>query len=882
MKNLKMKKTLLCSALLTAMGSAQSATITVNDDCTLIDAINSANNDTAEGLCGAGSGADVIQIQQPNLVINITGPLVPPAPVKGIIGGGVEALPSIESEVTIEGNGLTLNADYASDPVRVFTVGYGADLTLRDTTVTGADSALPYGGSGLFSNGGRVTLENTTFDNNSGGVFLVGGSGHVIDNSVIRHNTLDAADYAAGLTMLFTTAQISRTSLFDNEIIDAPYILGGGGGGPGFAGGITSIQSEVSITESTISGNRSPFGGGIIIKDQPYMPIFSQRSLPGQLGGGPMIENEVTITNSTITNNQSYYASGILNFSEYGTLTIAGTIVAGNDESIFNFAANIYNANPTALVLDGNNIIGDNGSSGTVGVELSGTNTSFINDIDDNLYPLTLSKGQLVHPLKVNSAAIDSNDLACAGSLTDQTGKARGLDGDGNGSFVCDIGASEHTTPIVADGAPCTLSNAILSANNDASIGGCQPGNFHDIITLPENSTQSVSATADYFVNGFFNSPFGLPSIDTAITLEGNNSSIQRDPASLENFDLLLIEDQGQLNLIDSTVSGANGQLAAVAAMYGGNVNVVSTTISGSESMGLLDIISINTSLVDSAIEYNTIGINSYVTAAAGIFTVQSNGVLIEQSSINNNANAYFGGMLINGNSLTKITNSTISNNTGNNAGGVVIAGTTNTQLKGLTVTGNQGGGITGGIYAAGAELITLSNSIISGNSITAPIPVPQSRVNPNSVLHAANNLASRGGPVTPPELVSSPDTITLNGTNILGQNGESGTTGVTITPGVIIPAGATDTVIETTLGNNGGSTKNHLPVAGGDAVDTGGVFCELRTDQINRIRPWDGDNDGNAACDVGAIERGSVTAADLIFKDGFDAEIIIRRGLKQ
>ena len=57
-----------------------------------------------------------------------------------------------------------------------------------------------------------------------------------------------------------------------------------------------------------------------------------------------------------------------------------------------------------------------------------------------------------------------------------------------------------------------------------------------------------------------------------------------------------------------------------------------------------------------------------------------------------------------------------------------------------------------------------------------------------------------------------------------------------------------------------------------------GDVFCGLHEDQLGRIRPWDGDGDNDVRCDVGSVERGSVAASDLIFKDGFDATIIMRR----
>ncbi|MCX7060612.1 MAG: hypothetical protein NTZ11_06915 [Gammaproteobacteria bacterium] len=43
-------------------GAAQAATITISDNCSLVDAITAANSDTATGDCAAGAGADTIVI----------------------------------------------------------------------------------------------------------------------------------------------------------------------------------------------------------------------------------------------------------------------------------------------------------------------------------------------------------------------------------------------------------------------------------------------------------------------------------------------------------------------------------------------------------------------------------------------------------------------------------------------------------------------------------------------------------------------------------------------------------------------------------------------------------------------------------------------------
>jgi hypothetical protein len=66
-------------------------------------------------------------------------------------------------------------------------------------------------------------------------------------------------------------------------------------------------------------------------------------------------------------------------------------------------------------------------------------------------------------------------------------------------------------------------------------------------------------------------------------------------------------------------------------------------------------------------------------------------------------------------------------------------------------------------------------------------------------------------------------------------------------------------------LGDHGGPTWTHAPEAGSPAVDSGDdVMCQ-ETDQRGAPRPLDGDGDGAAHCDRGAVEAG------VLFMDGFE-----------
>lgn len=71
-------------------------------------------------------------------------------------------------------------------------------------------------------------------------------------------------------------------------------------------------------------------------------------------------------------------------------------------------------------------------------------------------------------------------------------------------------------------------------------------------------------------------------------------------------------------------------------------------------------------------------------------------------------------------------------------------------------------------------------------------------------------------------------------------------------------------------LTNNGGPTQTQALLPGSPAIDAGNnATCET-TDQRGQRRPYDGDQNGNAICDMGAFEVNFIDL-DTIFANGFD-----------
>lgn len=178
---------------------------------------------------------------------------------------------------------------------------------------------------------------------------------------------------------------------------------------------------------------------------------------------------------------------------------------------------------------------------------------------------------------------------------------------------------------------------------------------------------------------------------------------------------------------------------------------------------------------------------------------------------------------------------------TGNTGSAFSFTAGTHT-LQNVTVVGNNGGccwdGPSGAVNAYGGAQVTISNSIIAGN---------------------------RGFVVDGNE--APPNCTTLNGGTLLsgGNNlfGELGECGVALLPSDQV----TDDALLLPAANNGGGLPTIKPRVSSQAVDAIPASACPATDARGVTRPADGDGDGFAQCDIGALELRN----DRLFSSGFE-----------
>jgi CSLREA domain-containing protein len=250
-----------------------------------------------------------------------------------------------------------------------------------------------------------------------------------------------------------------------------------------------------------------------------------------------------------------------------------------------------------------------------------------------------------------------------------------------------------------------------------------------------------------------------------------------------------------------------------------------------------------------------------------GIFATSSGAVAAShvRALRNGSGTGPGGGIFVSASTTISITDSTVADNVSASIGGGIFAAATDAlSLQGSTVSGNRAAGaasLGGGAYlAAGAPAIVL-NTTFSGNVGDFQ----------GGGLYAAGTFTVRNatfaGNDSPAgkSLFNAGASVTLVST-ILGDAAGNHCGGAAVTSGgnnidsdgSCALAGAGDQNVDPQLGplaDNGGPTLTHQPSPTSPALDTGAATGCPGTDQRGQSRPSDGNGDGTAACDVGAVE---------------------------
>lgn len=362
----------------------------------------------------------------------------------------------------------------------------GSTVTLNSATFQ-ENAALD--GVGLFNNSGAIaTLNSVTFQGNTGGYGggLENSGAITINDSLFNSNVVTGS--GGGIWNLNGTVTLNRTTISNNSAYEG--------------GGINTYGTHLQITKANIVDNiaTGTHGGGIyhgggtaFITDAT---ISGNQANAATANGGGIYQNSddnLALTNVTLADNQAgMLGGGFYHFGRYAVLTnvtIANNLAGVAGDAIYEDSP-MTPLNPGIVQIGNSVILGsanncDGGMFQSLGYNLSqGTCASLTHATDQdnyvgslNLSPLASNGG--VYPMQTmmpitGSPLIDAgNNIDC--SSLDQRGQARPLDGDRNGSALCDIGAVEFIpAPIFADVPMSYWSVSWIERLYSAGItGGC-------------------------------------------------------------------------------------------------------------------------------------------------------------------------------------------------------------------------------------------------------------------------------------------------------------------------------------------------------------------------------------------------------------------------
>ena len=319
---------LLVALLLLPVGSALAADITVDADCSLSNAIRSANGvDLVEPSidCEAGDAGQVEGAALPGIdtiSIDISGT------TDGIIG--LDATLSVSSHIVIEGGGYSINGGGQ----QIFNVSSGS-LELNDLTMSNGFSVE--NGGAIAVTGSALTLNNSVISGSGargygGGIYALNSDVSLTD-SVISGNETDASadDYAPIPTV--EDAQQAEAQVVIEEEAQLDVSAQHADEGEAQSEEAQSEASETPTPTDTPTPTPTPTDTPTPTATPTPTPL---PAVDGTAGGGIYFDgasNTLVLERSGVDSNTSTDSGGGIYFVS-GSATISNSTISGNSASV--------------------------------------------------------------------------------------------------------------------------------------------------------------------------------------------------------------------------------------------------------------------------------------------------------------------------------------------------------------------------------------------------------------------------------------------------------------------------------------------------------------------------------------------------------------------
>ena len=409
------------------------ASITVNDSCSLVDAITAANTDTATGGCAAGSGADTI-----TLTSDVE---VPDGPLR------------VTSEITIDGGYHCISGPQDR---RLFEVSDAGNLHLHRVKLSKTAGGSYVGRGGIAYNNGTLRVTKSTFENSTatfGGGFIYNSGQLAVDGSFFRNGRTTQGSYVFGGAILNRgNATITNSTFTENSAYQG--------------GAIAAVNDDyynrtgrrVVIANSTFVNNRGITASGTTLLDS-----WGTFKLYNSVLVGPRSTNPCRFVSSG-NMSHNYSAHGCWP-STGGNLRL-GALVEPVDGS------------PPYFPLQ----------DGSVGLGTGHPDHCPATDQLGNARPLPA--GSMAN---CDLGAVESAFALPTPTATATLRPTITPTGTMSPTAAPPVTAIVPSTSIVVN-ASCSLRDAINSANTDTAVGGCTAGSLdRDAIVLTQDITASYT-----------------------------------------------------------------------------------------------------------------------------------------------------------------------------------------------------------------------------------------------------------------------------------------------------------------------------------------------------------------------------------------------------
>ena len=619
----------------------------------------------------------------------------------------------------------------------------GTNVSIRDNTVTGSGGGIYNGFGPNNSAAGPIILRESMIRNNvttlsggGGGVFLDESAPLELVSVTLNNNSASDGNGGGILAKAGSLLRISNSSIYNNTAKN-------------YGGGLY-LRRMAEIYNSSIDSNQSETmtGGGVYA-----VGIGGSASLP------------VAIHNSSITRNRAANGGAGVFLDSSGDVRLSNSLLA----------LNIQNDGTPADCLGpaksrGYNFIQHNSCGMILDPTIGPARGDILTAGTDPLLGTFTFHGALTksYSLQAGSPLVDAgnptgcrdinNELFAAKTPPpenlSQNSVERALDGDGDGSARCDIGAFE--APVMLASLPLPLGTTTTTTTHQTkpqlTVKSLVVNARSDLVTAINQANQrsgadTISIEVDAGVKGVIDAS-QLPVISDSLTINGPGAD-KMTLLSAGRGSVLKVDSAGQrINVIISGLTVSGGAAAdcggGISISTGDRVainNVIVTENSARQGGGICN-------EGDLTLRQSTVSSNQALsTGGGGIYN--SANLSIDRSNLSRNEAASNGGgifttsesKLIGGRSETSITlsNSTINQNSAAGAGGALYIERTGQEITLVhvslidnTATGSKGKGAE--IYNEGGQL-SMSNSLVSSQESTQDI---------NSVCSGA--LSSEGG----------------------------------------------------------------------------------------------------------------------------------------